>query len=391
MQTLIAKRAIAALLLTLVLTVAATACINDRDSDTLTLQAKGLPDTISVITGRFPRNPPLFYQMRIQRVTREIAANPNQLRLYDDIAAACDRLGRDDEAIRWMEKKRLRLGSTSPASPSVHEDWYRYYANVGTFHAHHWIRAGAKQDQSQELSQARDEIARAIQIKPDAHFGREKYQLAVMDWLLHHRSESLASYLLETRAERSAASSGSGTIPDINKAVEGMSGLIVLGGAWESPDIFAALADHLLIVHRDKVGYLAQLRSQELLDAHRKSLVSGFPVYSEAGLRERPIHPDYRDELTAKYRSLRAEAEEWQKRRWTYMEKRLRSGKHPDTDPAFWKYWQETQPPLLYLPQRWSIYRFLQLNGIAVGFFVIATTLALICFGIRRLYLQMRH
>lgn len=45
----------------------ALACMNDRDSDSLALQARQLPETLRVITGRFERNSPLYYQMRIAR------------------------------------------------------------------------------------------------------------------------------------------------------------------------------------------------------------------------------------------------------------------------------------------------------------------------------------
>src|SRR5262245_54257239 len=80
------------------------ACLWDRD--TLAAEARGIPDIIQVITGRFERNPPLYYEMRLKRATARIADHPDDLEAYDDAGVACDRLGLGDEAIGWMEKKR---------------------------------------------------------------------------------------------------------------------------------------------------------------------------------------------------------------------------------------------------------------------------------------------
>ena len=74
----------------------AHACLNDRD--TLAEEIRGLPDVTAIITGRFERNPPLYYQMRIDRLAREIPArhghetlaNPNTLNDCDDMAVALD-------------------------------------------------------------------------------------------------------------------------------------------------------------------------------------------------------------------------------------------------------------------------------------------------------------
>ena len=110
----------------------ASACLWDRD--TLDNEARGIPDVIRVITGRFERNPPLYYQMRLDRVQKEVRSSPARLDLYDDAAVACDRLGRDDDAIQLMERKREILGSSTMAASADHR--YRLHANLGTFYAH---------------------------------------------------------------------------------------------------------------------------------------------------------------------------------------------------------------------------------------------------------------
>ena len=63
---------IAALLTLLLVPAASQACL--WDTDTLSAEAKGIPDIVQVITGRFERNPPLYYELRLKRATAAIEA-----------------------------------------------------------------------------------------------------------------------------------------------------------------------------------------------------------------------------------------------------------------------------------------------------------------------------
>src|SRR5437773_2123750 len=119
------------------------ACI--WDSDTLAHEAKGIPDIVAVITGRFERNPPLYYQMRLHHAEDKIKADPFDYPAYDDAGASCDRLGQGPEALSWMERKRkqMDLADSGTGKRATADDRYRHLANVGTFRAHHWFRSGA--------------------------------------------------------------------------------------------------------------------------------------------------------------------------------------------------------------------------------------------------------
>ena len=160
-----------------------SACLWDRD--TLAFEGSQYGEILNVIAGRFPRNPDIFYEARLARVTREIADDPDNLGLYDDAGVACDRLHRPAEAIAWMEKKAAIL-ATDP-DPD-HE--YRYHANLGTFLIHRWLRAGAKADQP-EGKQGAEHIRKAIGINPDAHFGREAIQRQAIEWILAERGATI--------------------------------------------------------------------------------------------------------------------------------------------------------------------------------------------------------
>ena len=62
----------------------ARACL--WDSDTLETEAKGVLTAIKAISGRFERNPPLYYEMRLQRVSAQIDQTPRDFNLDDDAA-----------------------------------------------------------------------------------------------------------------------------------------------------------------------------------------------------------------------------------------------------------------------------------------------------------------
>src|SRR5687768_6991692 len=208
-----------------VLSAACLGCI--WDSDTLAHEAKGIPNVIAVTTGRFERNPPLYYEMRLGRATRQIAQNSADLAAYDDSGASCDRLGRGDEAIRWMERKRQAMDQAGEPANSEHR--YRYLANVGTFWAHRWFRNGADRSRIGEMKRAAETIRKAIAMNPNAHFGREKYQLMAMDWIINapsweQRSSGnnfLTYYRWDDTVKRARE-------VDYDEASRGISGLIAL-------------------------------------------------------------------------------------------------------------------------------------------------------------------
>lgn len=334
----------------------ARACLNDRDSDALALQAQRLPATVEVVTGRFARNPPLFYEMRIEKAEVELKKSPKNWGLYDDIAVAKDRLGESAEALDWMNRKRLILPTFDASQPEMKEAWYRYYANNGTFLAHDWIQDGSKIEDLNQLRESIDQIAQAIKIKPDAHFGRERYQLFALEWMLDTKlgkkvafSEQLA---LKDKWEKSM---GRGEQPRQKQASEGLSGLVVLGNAWQSPDIFEALARSLDTEKGNGLGYMALLRCEELWKSGKKPVakaelsylgnlktfdskldVFGFNWKLKAANRKtvRDLYPE-----------LRREADQWQQQRTNFMLAQLRLGRHPDWDKKFWDGYQEVAAP----------------------------------------------
>jgi hypothetical protein len=348
--------AVFALLVGLPLSVAA--CLWDRD--TPAEEAIGMPEVVAALTGRFERNPPLYYEMRLARVTLHLQSQPDDLAAYDDAGVACDRLGLGDEAISWMERKRVELEKLDASRPEVREHRYRYHANLGTFLVHRWASQGADRARIAEVEAACEEIARALEINPDAHFGREKYQLQAMKWIVDPPRADSSEYLPNLLDWSFDDIYGELTEPhEADEAVRGLTGLIVLGNAWESVDIFhalnVALQRNSLGFERGRDGgrnslaYFAWLRCIELVDSGRGSFLPDAP--KEEMLKQLLHRPDFTRAdllLDPAFRQLRTEADAWHAERVAFMLRQLDAGRHPDTDSSFWEGY--TSPPAPDLP-----------------------------------------
>src|SRR5262245_40296206 len=130
---------------------AASACL--WDYDTLKMERARFPSALELITGKFLRHSPEFYQWRIEDRQRKLRADPGTAALIDDLAVAYDKTGRPDLAITTI-------------LPSYKKDPKRYktLANLATFYVH----AG-------RLEECVTFVDRALAVEPNAHFGQEKY------------------------------------------------------------------------------------------------------------------------------------------------------------------------------------------------------------------------
>lgn len=152
------------LLLLIILVSGATACL--WDTDTLSEEMSESPTAIELVTGAFPRHSKEFYRWRIDDRKARLEAGENDPLLYDDIAVAYDKLHQQEQAIEWMVEKEKKYPGK-----------YETYANLGTFHIH-----------GGNFSEGIIHIEKALEINPEAHFNRERYQLYVVKYL-QHRAE----------------------------------------------------------------------------------------------------------------------------------------------------------------------------------------------------------
>ncbi len=138
----------------------AQACL--WDEDTLAAEQARFPRYIDLITGNFPRHSKEFHQWRIAETRKQLEANPKLLSPYDDLAVSQHKLGDHVAACDTMKTKE-----------SLQPGIYETYSNMGTF----LIYTG-------ELPKALEFIDKALAINPQAHFGREKYQKWLIEWVM---------------------------------------------------------------------------------------------------------------------------------------------------------------------------------------------------------------
>ncbi|CAM3038871.1 hypothetical protein [Rariglobus hedericola] len=136
------------------------ACI--WDSDTLAMEQARFPGMLDVMGGNFPRHSPEFYAWRIERVRVLLVKDPRNATLRDDLSVALHKLGRHAEAIQVMLD-----------SLAITPNRYETLSNLGTF----TIYTG-------DLPASRVWLQKALAINPNAHFGREKYQLWLVEYLM---------------------------------------------------------------------------------------------------------------------------------------------------------------------------------------------------------------
>ena len=238
--------------------VTAFACLWDRD--TLEMERQRFPTALELITGKFLRHSPAFYIWRVQdRESRRAAGSSPEL--LDDLAVAYEKTGKTDEAIRIMEEKA-----------SKYPGLYETHANLGTFYIH----AG-------RLTDGLVEIEKALEINPDAHFGRELYQKRLVEYLLSLGGEDQLSLPMSSDATAGMVPTGFGKFllsrpeltdsPEEQKnvlddAIQGVLGMMKFGN-HDSPILLEALAD-LLLSHRYSVD-AKQLASRAYLKASMES------------------------------------------------------------------------------------------------------------------------
>ena len=227
----------------------AVACL--WDYDTLQAERAAFPGTLELIVGKFLRHSDALYEWRIEdRSAKITAAESGEISLsetelaaaYDDWAVALDKLGRHDEAIEVINQKAERL-------PDVGE--YQTHANRGSF----LIHAG-------RLEEGLAELKKALEINPEAHFGREEYQLLLVEYVLEKRDGAeqvslpldrsdrhgfrrgpFAAWLLEQQGLGKSQDEAA-IAAEIKRATKGVMGMMRFGN-FQSPILLEALGDLL--------------------------------------------------------------------------------------------------------------------------------------------------
>jgi tetratricopeptide (TPR) repeat protein len=157
------------------------------DYDTIKMERTRFPGTLELITGKFLRHSPEFYQWRIVNRLNRLKSYPNDPALLDDLAVAYDKTSQHEKAIE-----------TAIETEKLHPGRYETAANLATFYFH-----------SGKLTEGIPHIDRALKINPDAHFGREKYQKLLVEYVLQQRKGGPLELPLSKVIDFSKTASGS--------------------------------------------------------------------------------------------------------------------------------------------------------------------------------------
>ncbi|MEM6690088.1 MAG: hypothetical protein AAF664_11715 [Planctomycetota bacterium] len=202
------------------------------DSETISSEKQRFPDVHEAIAGYFPRHSRAFYEWRIEATSKKPIEQREPID-FDDIAVAFDKLGEHEKAIEIMKDKIARWPKD-----------YRYEseANLGTF----LIHAG-------KLEQGLKHIQNAIEINPNAHFGREVYQQRLVEYLIERGVDKKTLPLSNGMTFASTSASYLAPLPEsankdweqeIKDATKGILGMMRFGH-YDSPILLEALGDLL--------------------------------------------------------------------------------------------------------------------------------------------------
>lgn len=139
-----------------------------------------------VIHERFAKHGPAYYRDRDRIVREKLAAlapdDPAAFPLLDDLAVGVERLGRSDEATAILRDKLAR----QEAKGLKGRDLYTSYANLGTFliHGSFAQAAAGDADARERFREGVAFIRKSVEVNPEAHFGRERWQAAIAEFLL---------------------------------------------------------------------------------------------------------------------------------------------------------------------------------------------------------------
>jgi hypothetical protein len=328
----------------IVLPASALACL--WDFDTLQMERNRSPSALELITGKFLRHTPEFYRWRIDDRLRKLKYEPDNLSYYDDLAVAYEKVGQRELALATIREKDTK-------KPGVYET----ESNLGTF-----LMLGG------QLEEGLTRIEAALRINPDAHFGREKYQKYLAEYMICRRVDgkvplplssdlksnpscictSFAEFLGQSSPEQSLRKLGE---KERQAAIRGVLGMMRFAN-HDSPVLLEVLGDLL----RNRRAGDPNMDEKQL--ATRAYLKASYAVQDESArndYREKArsaltFQSQYRNgsdelglkELEASFQQELAQADAW------FAEVRqneltwLKEGKNPEEEFAR-QYYQEPQ------------------------------------------------
>jgi tetratricopeptide (TPR) repeat protein len=144
-----------------------------------------------VLVERFPRHGAEYYRKRNELTRAQLATlapdDPARFPLEDDLGVGLERLGKSDEAAAVL---RAKLGRQQARGLSG-RDLYTSYANLGTFLIHASAKKAIAGDKAarETFREGLEYVRKSVEVNPTAHFGRERWQIAIAEFLLAAMNE----------------------------------------------------------------------------------------------------------------------------------------------------------------------------------------------------------
>jgi hypothetical protein len=142
---------------------------------------------------RYPRHGHGYYRARNAAARKEwdawLSKHPSGglpdehvLALLDDLGVGLDHLGEHAEAARVLRDKLQRQQASGPSGRAL----YTSYANLGTFLIHGKFRLAQQGnvEAKSRLEEGLQYIRKSIEVNPQAHFGREVWQVVAVEYFL---------------------------------------------------------------------------------------------------------------------------------------------------------------------------------------------------------------
>jgi tetratricopeptide (TPR) repeat protein len=229
------------------------------DYDTVKEESIGKRELMQVLGGDLQKHSRAFYEAKVAYTQPMIDGGKAPKERYDDLAVALARLGKLDEALAVLDAKEARFPGE-----------YTTLANRGTF-------LGMKGDLEGSLALIEQAVARW----PDAHFGREKFQVQLLRLAVRAKKdpqlaakENLLGLKMDVGeagihgvAFSKSRGKGARVSPVPAKAIEALVGMIRFGEAQELPMVWSALGWALLWQGDTQLALRAMRRAELLGDA----------------------------------------------------------------------------------------------------------------------------
>lgn len=311
----------------------ASACL--WDYDTLKQERARFPDTLEIITGKFLRHSKEFYEWRIQDRLKRIAADPKNPALHDDLAVAYEKTGQNPKAIETM----LKVEEFAPGR-------YETYSNLGTF----YFLGG-------DLKKGLEYVDKALAINPDAHFGREKYQKYLTEYVLEQCKDgkivlplSRSELFPEGAAGTFSLILGHKTLPEVphvlsksdyQSAVKGVLGMMRFA-YHDSPILLEILGD--LLVGRadaypeiDAKRLAARAYLQAAQNANDATSMAAYRKLAEKSLMMQTKHENTQDQINLgaiekEFQLEQADAQAWYRQLHENEVRWIRDGLDPESE-----------------------------------------------------------